>query len=129
MQPVTITLPFPPSVNSLFANRQRGPSLRRGARVGRVATPRYRSWQSEADMTVMAARIRPISGSVNVEVTLHPPNGVRRDCDNHLKPILDCLVRMHVLPADDWRVVKRTAATWGDRQFPPVAVVTITPAE
>lgn len=129
MQPVTITLPFPPSVNSLFANRQRGPALRRGPRGGRVATPRYRAWQSEADMTVMAARIRPISGLVNVEVMLHPPNGVRRDCDNHLKPILDCLVRMHILPADDMRVVKRTAATWGDRKRPPVAVVTITPAE
>lgn len=85
------TLPTPPSVNNLFATY--------GQR--RVTTERYLRWRGEADKLVMIQREGQalIAPPVAVIITL-PRERRKRDIDNFNKAILDCLVRMHILPDD-----------------------------
>lgn len=116
--PVVIALPFPPSVNTLFAGRSR-----------RYVCPRYRRWREIADMEILAARTRSVAGRVAVSVNLHPRDDRVRDADNYLKPLIDCIVRMHIIEGDDRRVVQRVSASWGARRRPPEAIVTITPVD
>lgn len=116
--PVTLTLPFPPSVNNLFTGRHR-----------RYPTAGYKRWRHAADVTVMAARSPRITAPVSISVVLHPADNRPRDADNYLKCINDCLVRMQVISHDDKSVVRGVSATWGEHRHPPEAVVTITPVE
>jgi crossover junction endodeoxyribonuclease RusA len=85
-----INLPFPVSVNGLYANRK----------GGRRKTEKYKAWIAAA--TVMGLRqvrnhhAKPVS--VNIFAT--PPDKRRRDIDNIAKGVLDFLVDFGVL-ADD----------------------------
>ena len=114
----TITLPFPLSVNNLFAGKSR-----------RYPTRKYVAWRRSADLHVMASRAKRIKGPVVVSMTLHPADNRRRDADNCWKAVLDCLVRMQIIDADDNRVVRKHEATWGEKRKPAAAVVTITPVD
>lgn len=77
----------PPSTNNLFSNVPG---------KGRVRTPRYKSWHSEAAMTMVAAGPRPhIEGRVHLVIEGH----IRGDVDN-LKAIPDLLVGMGILGDD-----------------------------
>lgn len=128
--PITITLPFPPSVNAMYANRspwrQRSGKVTRDA-GGRFPTKRYRIWKRQADTLLMVAQIKPIKTPVAVSVVLHPPDARRRDCDNLLKPLLDCLVRSRVIADDARTSVVSVEAKWGDQRKPAAAVITISP--
>jgi crossover junction endodeoxyribonuclease RusA len=88
---LSIFLPFPPSVNNLFSTAKHGK---------RFITPRYKKWRAEALQLIMVARIKQISGHVNVRVALSPPTKARRDVDNYSKALLDALVAGHVLAYD-----------------------------
>lgn len=124
MQPVIIEIPFPPSVNSLFANAKRSDGRRSG---GRFPTKRYQAWRREAELMIMAARPKSVTGPVAVSMVLHPFNDRRMDADNTWKATLDSLVRMGVIEADDSRIVRKATVEWGSKRAPAAAVVTITP--
>ena len=113
---VSITLPFPPSVNCLFAGKKR-----------RYPSAAYRRWRQVADMTVMAARVPQVAGPVSISVQLHASDKRPRDADNYLKSLIDCAVRMRVIEADDNRIVRDVRSSWGEQRRTAVAVVTITP--
>jgi len=119
MIPVELTLPWPPSVNNLFAGTKR-----------RYATKHYRTWRRHAEMEIMAARTPRINGPVTISILLHPPDSRPRDPSNHVKAIEDTLVRMQVIRDDNGDVVKQISARWGAVASPSKrarAVVTITP--
>lgn len=87
-----VSLPIPPSVNSLFGNSPSGRAKR-----GRFKTRRYKSWIEEAGWELIRQRPRPIVGPYRVFITLPK---TRADCDNLVKPLLDLLVD-HRLTDDD----------------------------
>jgi Holliday junction resolvase RusA-like endonuclease len=117
MPTVRLTLPFPLSVNNLYAGKRR-----------RYATPAYKRWKREADITIMVARPHRFTVPVRVAVTLHPKDNRRRDADNAQKCLLDSLVRMEVIQDDSQGFVRGITTEWGSVANPPVAEVCITPA-
>lgn len=118
MTPSTLTLPYPPSVNELFAS-VKSPH----AGYIRVKTQKYRDWSREAGQAILmqrVAHIRPHPDRVRIEIRATPPKDKRkRDLDNLAKGILDSLVEFHVI-ADDSRV-EDLHLSW-DRDWPDVGV-------
>ena len=110
-------LPFPVSVNNLFA----AGSLR--GRNRRFPSPRYRQWRNTAEALIMASRVRPVKGPVAVSLHLTAPDKRPRDADNYNKSVLDSLVRMRVIDGDDSRTVRRVTAGWENAERPGVRVV------
>lgn len=100
-----LILPFPPSVNALYRNV---------AGRGRVTSGSYQRWKDEADGALWTQSKKPISGPVNVTITLRDKG--RYDCDNKIKCLLDLLVRHGIIPDDDRTVVRRVVAQVGDVQ-------------
>lgn len=116
---IEFTLPFPPSVNNLFAGKFR-----------RYPSKRYRAWKSAAQQCVMMQRRgQPVApDQVTVTIALTAPDKRRRDADNLAKPVIDCLVSMAVLRVDDQHQVRRVTTEWSNEPGTPGARVRITPA-
>ena len=88
---ISLTLPFPPSTNNLFAQ----------VGMRRVPSGRARAYASEVKRAVIAAGSpRIASGEVRAVIAAWVPNLRARDLDNLLKAPLDGLVKAGVL-ADD----------------------------
>lgn len=111
----TFILPFPPSVNAMYANVPR---------VGRVKTKAYRAWFKLAATQIRLQRGRLIPGPVEIAIRITRPDNRRRDIDNLSKAVLDLMVAMAIIE-DDSRVVKCTTE-WGAKEPTPVAYVTVT---
>jgi Holliday junction resolvase RusA-like endonuclease len=76
-----LALPYPPSVNHYWRRVGARTLISRGGRAFR-----------EAVCAILAAHgIEPLVGSLDVEVTIHPPDKRRRDVDNVQKALLDAL--------------------------------------
>lgn len=112
---VTITVPRPPSVNSLFRN---------APGKGRVKTSLYKSWIHEAGWMVQAQRPRKITGTYHIKIELKRWTQGRCDVANYEKALSDLLVRQGVVE-DDSKAESVTMAWTGTD--PAVAVITITP--
>lgn len=112
----TLHLPWPPSVNGLFAGKaRRYPSLA------------YRKWKAAAGWELQAQRPPQISVRVDVAIGLTPPDRRARDADNHVKAVLDLLVAQRVLADDAQEHVREVRVSWAQAERPG-ATVTITPA-
>ena len=74
-----LLLPFPPSVNNLFAQIGRR----------RVMSKRGRIYRS-AVVAICGPR-KPLTGEVHVKIDVYPPDRRRRDIDNLSKAVLDGL--------------------------------------
>lgn len=92
------TLPFPPSVNSLFGNRGGQQRFKSGG---------YKTWLKNCP------RLEPIGINfpVSIRYTFFWPCKRNRDGGNGLKAPLDYLVSEGVLKDDNWRIV--AAESWG----------------
>ncbi len=99
---ITLSLPFPPSLNNMFFNLPRG---------GRAASKKYLLWQKLAGEAVREQAQEAISGRLMVVVTLGRPDKRRRDIDNYLKAPLDLLVREDLI--DDDRDIETLSIAWG----------------
>lgn len=100
-----VLLPAPPSVNELFFNRG-------GAgRVGRGVTKEYRQWRLASGHTMMAQRLRPVTGPVSIEVVID--RSCRNDLDNCLKAISDLLVEHRIIDGDGYKIVQRITIAFG----------------
>lgn len=120
MNPFTLTLPFPPSVNRYW----RHVVVNGSARSLLSADGR----KYKADVGVEAARQRAprgIASPVAAHITLHAPDNRRRDVDNYAKGILDALVEAKVL--DDDSQVRELFLVWGSVQRGGKAIVSIRP--
>lgn len=104
MTTFSLWLPFPPSVNNLFAHGSRG------GKVRRFPTKAYKAWRFEAVIRIKSARNKqqycwPFPGPVECAIDLLTPDNRRRDADNYSKAILDALVDAGVL-RDDSQIIK-----------------------
>jgi Holliday junction resolvase RusA-like endonuclease len=109
----SLTLPWPPSTNSLFTNR----------RGGRSATPAYKAWQEDAGWTLQAQHPERHAGPVAVTVELRNPTKRKADADNRLKAVLDLLVKHQVIAADDSTTLRSVTARWVDIGEPCTVII------
>lgn len=92
--PLTLHLPYPPTVNSLYANVPG---------KGRVKSERYRTWERHAQNMLLAQQKRLIPGKVAVDIRIEQVDHRKRDVANLEKAILDIL--KGVAYEDDSQVV------------------------
>lgn len=116
MNTITLTLPFPPSVNGYWRNLK-----------GRtLISKRGRQYKDAVWTLIRSDRVEPMGGQlVSSVVVLHPPDKRRRDHDNYGKGLYDALTHAGVL--DDDTQVRDGRVVWGEPTKDGVAIVTLTP--
>lgn len=87
---VTLSLPFPPSVNNLW---------RRG-RTGMYRSPSYMTWLNAAGTMLNAQKPGKIAGHYVIAIELERKDNRRRDCDNLVKAVSDLLEQHGVIEND-----------------------------
>jgi len=102
MNAVTLTLPFPPTTNHLFANRKSG---------GRFKTAHYKAWATEAGWEAKRQRAGKVSGPYALYITACRPDARKRDLDNLLKPVSDLLKDIGVIEGD--HLCQKIGMSWG----------------
>ena len=91
MTDVTLTLPFPPSVNSLWRSA--------GRRVYR--SKKYMDWIKVAlPMAIEQSEGVRIEGPYRLHIWLHPPDKRHRDLDNLIKAPSDLLEESGIITND-----------------------------
>ena len=86
---LTLTLPFPPSVNHYYVR-------------GRILSDRAKAYRKEVYYTV--PRIDPLQGPLRVDMDIYPKSRHRYDVDNLAKATLDALTHAGIWH-DDSQVV------------------------
>lgn len=109
---IKICLPFPPSVNSAYANG--------GNKRGRHKTAQYLDWITEAS-TKIKASMRQNIGAYSLNICLERPDKRQRDLGNYEKCVSDFLV-MHGVVRDD-HLCERLVMTWGEGLPSPCVVI------
>ncbi len=108
---IKITLPFPPSTNSLFGG---------GSNQQRFKSKGYKEWLAKCP------RLRPeaICEPVYVAYVFYSKDNRARDCSNYLKAPEDYLVSQGVIQDDNWRIVSRISAEYAgiDKLNPRVEI-------
>ena len=84
-----ITLPFPPSVNSLFGG---------GSAQKRFPTPKYKAWLKKCPELTDKT-----SGPVRIAYNFYFPDNRERDTQNYVKAVTDYLVKSGVIENDSWK--------------------------
>ena len=103
---MNITLPVPPSVNTMFRNVPK---------IGRVKTRAYRQWLKEEDQHFLMQKRRIVAIAGEYEVSIKLPKTTRGDVDNRTKAVLDFLASREITEDDrNCRkvTIERTAETW-----------------
>jgi len=94
MTSLSLTLPFPPSANHMYARRRGG---------GVMLSPAARAFRLAVQVRVLEARVpgdrKPLKGMLAVEVQYFRPHK-RYDVDNFQKPLLDALQSAGVFTND-----------------------------
>lgn len=88
-QSIRITLPIPPSINSMYRNV---PGR------GRVASKGLREWKEAAGWKLQAQPRQQFHGPFRIKLYL--PQDMRGDVDGRLKAAIDLLVAHRVTPDD-----------------------------
>ena len=107
---VTLELPYPPSVNEIYANRKFGKGH------GRYKSAKYKKWSAEADAWMLKQKAdktigTPIKGPYEVVMVFSKDR--RRwnsDLDNRVKVCSDALKRYGLI--EDDRLCERLTASW-----------------
>jgi Holliday junction resolvase RusA-like endonuclease len=94
---IILTLPFPISVNAMYANRLKG----------RRKSDRYATWANAAGWDVKKQNQTPIRGYYHLTLSLFEDDNRRRDPGNFEKCVSDLLVN-HNLIDDDSKCVSMT---------------------
>jgi crossover junction endodeoxyribonuclease RusA len=111
--PVSFALPFPPSVNGLFAGKAR-----------RYASPAYKAWKAAARPHVPAGLI---AGPYTLDLIFDRPDRRARDLGNLEKAVSDLIVERGLV-IDDC-CCQRITLAWSDEppQRDSVVRVTVSP--
>ncbi len=118
--PVTLTLPYPPSVNKYWRH------VMRGRRNITLLSAEGRAYQAEALFYIrsqLGFSFRPLVGHLALRARIHPPDYIRRDLDNCLKAMLDAMTHAKVW-VDDCQVHELHLA-WGEVRKGGMALVEI----
>lgn len=100
---IDLQLPFPPSTNNLFLNREHG----------RAPTRDYKIWQMDAGWALNKQHQKPIKGSVAVFCTFQ--EGRKADLDNLSKAVLDLLVEHQLIDGDGPSIVKSISLAFSEQ--------------
>jgi len=103
VESLTLTLPFPLSVNQLYFNL---PNHR-----GRARTKEYIRWSFLAGTEIMRQRVGRVPGQVWVDFYVEDKPGLR-DGDNCCKCMFDALVAQGVIERDDKSIVRGFSFRW-----------------
>lgn len=106
---MTLTLPYPPSVNAMYATVGRR----------RVLSREGRTFKETAAALAYRAGVRKLAGDVKVTINLFRPRRAG-DCDNFSKAVLDSL--KGVAWIDDAQVKRITAERFEDPSNPRAEV-------
>jgi crossover junction endodeoxyribonuclease RusA len=118
----SIWLPFPPSVNNLFSQ---GIVKRK---IRRFPSKQYKAWRKQAELLLMAGRLKKYDIPVVIKLALTPRDSRARDADNYNKPIIDSLVNVGIIQGDDSRYVKAVTAYWNQPDINSGVMVFLRPA-
>jgi crossover junction endodeoxyribonuclease RusA len=110
--PLFLSLPFPPSVNTLFPGT-----------VRRFKSKRYKAWLAEAGKSLYTQPTRQFTGPVSVRVELGRPDKRVRDLDNYFKAVLDLLVSHDII--EDDCMIHRLEAYWAEIEGAKVEIHSI----
>ena len=103
-------LPFPPSMNSMYAGKAR-----------RYKSPRYKKWIAEAQGMACKQKLPVwVNGPVQVQLDFVKPDKRKRDLDNLAKAVLDFCTDAQVWK-DDCQVEHLTLR-WVEADFVGVKV-------
>ena len=111
---ITLTLPYPPSVNHYWRNIGRGRT---------IISRRGRRYQINVLAAVLLAGRPRIEGRLSLRMELTMPDRKRRDLDNVCKAMLDALGHAGVYQDDSQ--IDRLEIVRGVVRAPGAAVVTI----
>lgn len=106
-------LPVPPSVNSMFVNVPG---------KGRIKSKDYKKWISEAGWLLKAARVRPVTGRVEIALVIAEPKRETSDLDNRTKACLDLLVEHGIIEDDSSKYVRKITQSWGSKDLGGMSV-------
>lgn len=106
---MTLTLPYPPTVNHMY----------RRARGHLALTPEALAFRHAVRMIAMMQDVRPITGPVAVFIDVYRPRR-RGDLDNVLKAVLDAL--NGIAYRDDEQVEQINANRYEDKRAPRIEV-------
>ena len=99
----TITLPFPISVNAMFAD----------GKTRRVKSQRYADWVQEAGWELKRQRVIPVRGPVKLTYEVQDGKDERRrDIANLEKGCTDLLVEHGIIEADHDLIVRELSMVW-----------------
>lgn len=116
MNKVTITLPFPPSVNTYYAV----------VRGRKILSKKGREYKKETFSLIAesGSANRAMTGRLQVAVRLTPPDRRSRDIDNYCKALLDAITNAGVWGDDSQ--IKRIVIDMAEPAKPGMAEVSIT---
>jgi len=102
----SFSLPFPPSVNGLYAGKAR-----------RYKSPKYKAWIAEAGLklNLQTPYHQTIEGECVVVINLVRPDKRQRDVANYEKAVSDLLVACGILKDDSLIIDNRQL--WVDGDF------------
>lgn len=106
---MTLTLPYPPPLNNLYAT----------VNGRRILSARGRAYKDEAGWIAKASGARPFTGDVRVQIDVYRPRRAG-DLDGSLKVVLDSVTR--ILYEDDRQVVEIHARRFEDKRNPRVEI-------
>jgi len=86
---IEFAMSVPPTANHMFFNVKGR---------GRVKTPEYAGWREHNAWFLKSLRLGSVEGDVRVDIEL--PINRRRDIDNAIKPLLDCLQASGIVQND-----------------------------
>lgn len=103
MAGTTLDLPFPLSVNAMFAD----------GRTRRRKSDRYQQWIAAAQVAALSQRAKPVKGPVVLEYAVQAQKDRRRrDLGNLEKGVTDLLVSLGLIESDCWRTVQKIILYW-----------------
>jgi crossover junction endodeoxyribonuclease RusA len=111
---ITLTLPFPPSVNGYWRNINGRTLISAKGRAYKNAVARLVQWNYAA---------KQLQSRLEVLVILHPPDRRKRDIDNSMKALLDSMQAAGVYLDDSQ--IDRLVIERGDVEKGGAVIVTI----
>ena len=116
---VTLKLPMPPSVNSIWRHGRN----RRTGKPMVYLDIKYRQWKTDADKLLLTQKPLPfIAGEFVATITLDERKR-RGDADNRAKAVLDCLQRAGVIAND--KHCRSVTSQWGEADGCSVQLVKV----
>ena len=82
----------------------------KGRGKGRIISPVYRAWKTEAGYELNGFQVAPFDVRVRIKIMLDDRR--QGDCDNRIKPVLDLLVTHRIIKGDSKKYVKGVSVDW-----------------